>query len=389
MLALSLVAGCGEDASRTSAPGPVPGVAVPNGFGVGPDGLLAPGAAEYLRSLACAATSPRTESLPAVLQLVVDVSGSMNQSTPTTFGLTKWVVTRDALEAAVAALPSSTALGLLLFPNRTTSPSTTARAPSECLRVDARVPVRALGAADSPQRKLLSDSLLLATVDGNTPTHDAYTYALNQGLRASTLPGARAMLLVTDGAPTLSLGCIGLGTVSAPAPTAPIIEAIARARALGVRTFVIGSPGSEATVETGIDARPWLSAAARAGGTGAFDCTDEPHDFCHVDLTQSRDFSAALRQALQQIAREVVECSFELPPAPDDDPVDRVRVSVIYRDPSGDVLLRDEEQEHCEEGYRTEGDQVVLCSRTCQALQSDAAASIELLRHCGSTARPR
>lgn len=368
----------------------MPGISVPTGFGVGPDGALAPGAAEYLRSFACSAASARSESQAAVLQLVVDVSGSMNQSAPTTFGLTKWLVTRDALEAAVAALPSSTALGLLLFPNRTTSPSTTPRAPSECLRVDALVPVEPLGAADSAQRKLLTDSLLLATVDGNTPTHDAYTYALNHGLLPNTLAGARAMLLVTDGAPTLSLGCVGLGTVSAPAPTAPIVEAIASARSLGIRTFVIGSPGSEATVEAGVDARPWLSAAARAGGTGAFDCTDEPHNFCHVDLTHSRDFSAALGQALKQIAREVVECRFEVPPAPTDDPTTApLRVSVLYRHARGEVLLRQGEQEHCDTGYRIEGNQVVLCSRTCQALQADAAANIEILRACGSTARPR
>src|SRR5688572_9440293 len=101
------------------------------------------------------------------------------------------------------------------------------------------------------------------------------------------------MLLITDGAPTMSEGCNGgdgdNGQVQ-DMPTEPIIAEIAGAYAQGIRTFLIGSPGSEESAEeTGGDMRPWLSRAAVESGTDEAGCAVDGPNFCHMDMTRSEE----------------------------------------------------------------------------------------------------
>ena len=111
-------------------------------------------------------------------------------------------------------------------------------------------------------------------------------------MRPFMTSASRFMLLITDGAPTLADGCIG--DPPDVVDTQPIIDEIAGAEGEGIRTFIIGSPGSERNSMTGGDMRPWLSRAAMEGGTAAPSCTENGPNYCHMDMTQEPDFAAAL-----------------------------------------------------------------------------------------------
>ncbi len=111
------------------------------------------------------------------------------------------------------------------------------------------------------------------------------------------------MVLITDGLPTLTLECMGDvddgggfggGGMPQPVDSQPIVDEISQAREDGVRTFLIGSPGSEG-------GREWMSEAAILGATAAAGCRLDGDPYRHMDMTTAPDFSAALRAGLRQI----------------------------------------------------------------------------------------
>jgi hypothetical protein len=147
---------------------------------------------------------------------------------------------------------------------------------------------------------------LAITPAGGTPivgaTILAYKHVYQPGFS-----GEGHVILLTDGADSckaaydVSVGpadhIAGLIDVEAP-----------KALRLGIKTWVIGAPGSE-------PARQMLSNLARAGGTARRDCDPgspgaPESGNCHYDMTEG-DFQLALRNALEQIAT-VVTCQ---PPA--------------------------------------------------------------------------
>jgi hypothetical protein len=141
--------------------------------------------------------------------IVVDVSASMDD--PVSAATSKWEVTRIALTEAIATMPGSTLVGMLLYPNRQTTASDEPRPIAACVNVAGLVPVAPLSDPSMTQLdRLLSALWDDDVVDGGTPTHDAYIYALS-ALRVSVPEGPAHMLLITDGRPTFALGCVGTG----------------------------------------------------------------------------------------------------------------------------------------------------------------------------------
>src|SRR6185503_13178904 len=106
--------------------------------------------------------------------------------------------------------------------------------------------------------------------------------------------------LITDGTPTCDIEC-ACTEDNEPVDSQPLIEEAAAARASGVKTFVIGSPGSE-------DTREVLSKLATEGGTAKESCSDSGPTFCHFDMTREANLSTALGRALQQIAASLRSC---------------------------------------------------------------------------------
>ncbi len=147
---------------------------------------------------------------------------------------------------------------------------------------------------------------LAITPAGGTPIVGAAILAYKH-IYQPGFSGERHVILLTDGADSCkaaydnSIGpgdhIAGLIGVEAP-----------KALRLGIKTWVIGAPGSE-------PARQMLSNLARAGGTARKDCDpgspDNPQSGnCHYDMTEG-DFQLALRNAVEQIVT-VVTCQ---PPA--------------------------------------------------------------------------
>jgi hypothetical protein len=358
-----------------------------NGVRNGGTQTLTPAQAEAIEAGACAGWKAEVESQPALIQLVIDVSGSMKEEAPGTGRENKWQVTRTALRDAISGLPAETGVGALYYPNRDTQRSTMTRDVSQCVAVNQIMPVELLGGTSSDTNR----SELLASLDepaprGSTPTHDAFKYAFENGLRPSKLPGNRYMLLITDGAPTFALGCVGQGDT--PVPTDPIIEEVKRAKGEGTKTFIIGSPGSEESLD-GRDARPWLSRAAMEGGTAKPNCSENGPDFCHFDMTQVSDFAAALKDGLSQIAGQVVSCAYSIPTPPSGRTINTEAVNVVLSESGGssELVLRDDQGE-CSEGWQLVNNQVVLCEATCNRAKNDVGGKVALHFGCSSNSLP-
>lgn len=357
-----------------------------NGSGDGDGGTvdLPPGRLDELRDGSCAGWSAEPESAPAVLMMVVDVSGSMDRDAPGS-NRSKWSETHGALEGAIQDLPGTTGVGMLFFPNQETGTYRNPSDPSTCVTVDELIPVAPLGDPSSAFRDQIVDALDDVRPNGGTPTYDAYSVAYDS-LRNSNVPGHRFMLLITDGQPTYAESCVGNGRADNPVDTQPIIDQIAAAASQGIRTFVIGSPGSEETVDVGDDARPWLSRAAEAGGTATDGCSHDGPNYCHFDMVDEPNFGEGLRAALGAIAGQIVQCDYVLPEPPGDQQLDPEKVNVILTEGDGSqqLILRSDASA-CEEGwyYSDDGEQVLLCEGTCSRVKADAQAGLELLFGCG------
>ena len=202
-------------------------------------------------TMACAGekvTGQKGES--AVLLLVVDISLSMEERARGDMQ-TKLEATKEALNATFATLPDGLSIGLMFYPN---VPVRNAQNEEGyvCFEGEVAVPIAPLNTA---QRAALTTTAVTdVEADGHTPTHQAYQYALAQ-LQASGAEGQKYVVLITDGVPTFRSGVNA--RACRPASTAADRRRIASCEHdEHVKTFVVGSPGSEM-------ARTSLSAVAR------------------------------------------------------------------------------------------------------------------------------
>ena len=216
-LALSVVAaGCATSGEETGDPAASSTV------------ILNPGTGET-QTESCEATGAQAAFVPPIITFVVDTSGSMGFEMPE--GGTRWEVTRRALEDAVAALPEQAAVGVVYYPAAETEEDFCFAANSELF-----VPLAKL---DGQQRDEVAQSLEQTVPRGGTPTHDAYRYALFE-LGATELDGNRFIVLTTDGAAQVGLRCVNFYDHESM-----LADVRSGSEKFGVRTFVIGAPGSE------------------------------------------------------------------------------------------------------------------------------------------------
>jgi hypothetical protein len=307
----------------------------------------------------CAGQEAGTELAPSIIELLVDTSLSMDETAPGS-RRSKWLETRQAMLEAIDVMPGTASIGVVFYPDVEVGAM-------PCFDSQADVAIQSLGGTSSTQRTEIRDAFGKESPRGSTPTHDAYKYALTQ-VAAATQPGQRYLVLITDGTPTYSLGCKGSGTPQDPADPTPLIPEAASALGRGIKTFVIGSPGSE-------DARKSLSQMAEAGGTAKAGCSHNGPNYCHFDMTQQPDFGAALRDALASISGLALSCAYDVPPPPSGSTLDPNRVNVLFTPDGGDreVLLRGADGS-CSEGwqYSPNGKQILLCGDTCDRVRSSS-----------------
>lgn len=352
------------------------------------------GAQKKIDESACATWSGSVPHTKSVLEFLVDTSSSMGVATASTGSLTKWQVARSAILKSLAQLPAATQAGALLFPNQATGSNEQPLDASACVKLSAMVPIAELGTSTSTQRQWLKATFNAAEPKGGTPTDDALAYALGSGvlpLRAKDTAAQVGVIMLTDGQPTLLNGCRGLGTDVAAVDCQPVIDRIAQAAAQGVRTYVIGAPGSERDPQTGSDVRAWLSRAATAGQsspTGTCSESGSPR-FCHYDLSQVPDFKASLEDTLQTISSQLLSCSFSLPPVPSGALLAANGINVIYatnNERSEDFLITSDTADCTEHGwYSDTAGNIVLCPEACALVQQNPDAELRITVACQST----
>jgi hypothetical protein len=309
---------------------------------------------------ACVGQEAGTELAPALLELLVDTSLSMNEDAPGS-NRSKWVETRRVLLEGIDLMPTTTSVGVVFYPDVDTNAAT-------CFDGQADVAVEPLGGPRSSQRAQIRQAFQAQNPRGSTPTHDAYRYALDELARVTKV-GQRFLVLITDGTPTYALNCQGSGTPQDPADPTPLIPEAASALGRGMKTFVIGSPGSE-------DARTSLSQMAQAGGTATPGCSHDgrPH-YCHFDMTQETDFASALQGALASISGLALSCTYDIPPPPNGGVLDPGKVNVLFTPPDGDQqLIGRSPAGTCSDGWQYSSDQsqVLLCGETCDRVRASS-----------------
>jgi von Willebrand factor type A domain len=334
--------------------------------GTGPDFGDDPEEGSFNGDRACAGQTAGVETTPAVLQLVVDTSGSMNQGAPGTRS-SKWIVTRRAMLDAIDEMPASTSIGVVFYPDASIDEI------PRCFDEEADVAIQQLEGDRSPQRQRIQRAFETQSPDGGTPTHDAYRYAFDQ-LAASDAVGSRFVVVITDGTPTFSLGCVGTGLIEDPVDPTPLVGEASRSLERGVKTFVIGSPGSEG-------ARESLSRMAEAGGTAAAGCSHQGPNYCHFDMTEEQDFATALTRALGTISGLALSCSYDIPQPGGGQVLDPAKVNVLFTPPGAATeLIAQNAGGTCNEGwqYSENGSRVELCGSTCDRVRSsDGSLTLE------------
>jgi hypothetical protein len=408
--ALSLGCSEEEDGEGIAPGGPPPpggvggGGPVVNVGGAGPSGggapafdggtiRLTPEEASVIRNNQCASWVTQGEVQPAMLQLVVDISASMNEKAPGGSGQTRWEIAQAALLEAIVGvngpgLPASVSVGMLLYPGRQSGVSNMAQDPAMCVNVDAMVPPVELGPAGSAHRNEIRQGITTANLLPSTPTHDAYRYALEEGLVPAQFAGQKFMLLITDGAPTVSGDCMteSGGIEANGVDPQPIVDEVENAAENhDVRTFLIGVPGSEPN-------RQWMSAAAVLGGTAPPGCSvngGNGSDYCHLDMTTAPDFAKALRDGLNQVLGVVSPCTFSFAEPPPGQTIDPQKINVLLGGDDGDTLVVRDDTGDCSEGWQlTAGNEILLCADTCEAVQANPGTTVDVTFGCRSFREP-
>jgi hypothetical protein len=343
------------------------GVIIPNGgSGTAGDGGVTK----------CTGTEQGTTPLPPLLEFLIDYSGSMDQ-TPMGQTEKKYVATAKALEQAFTDMADGTGTGLIFYPN---VGSGKGGGGGMCINRQEAVKMQAL---DATVRGQLITQLQMKRTSGATPTHDAFNYAVDT-VAASTLMGNKYVVLVTDGSPTYALNCMGDGMTAVQ--NAPLIQAVSDANIMrGIKTFVIGSPGSEA-------ARADLSAMATQGGTAPPGCSDAGPTYCHFDMTTAPDLSAALNAAFKAITGSVITCNYTIPPPTNGMTVDPNLVNVKFTNSAGTVteVKKDPDPNGaCNSGwqYASNNTQIVLCPDTCDQVKADPMSKVNVVLGCKTTVR--
>ncbi|MFZ5893759.1 MAG: vWA domain-containing protein [Myxococcota bacterium] len=344
---------------------------------------ITPDQKKLITESACAGFLTEGETLPSVLQLVVDTSSSMSNRAPGSNNLSKWDVTRDALLDAIvgvngSGLPASVAVGMIFYPNVEYQVSTTPKPLETCVNTGAAVPIELLGPRGAPHRTRIGDAIQQVRLAQSTPTDDAYTYALENQLLPSTAIGKKFMLLITDGTPTLLKDCMNpTGQLSDVDPT-PIVEEITVAAREGINTFLIGSPGSEAN-------RTWMSRAAAIGGTAIAGCNINGPNYCHMDMTTEPDFAAALKAGLARVVGQITPCTFTFADPPAGQMIDANNINVVINSAGQSSLVVRDDMGTCTQGWQLTPDkEILLCPDTCAQIKSDSGASVDVVFGCNS-----
>lgn len=337
----------------------------------------------------CAAQSYVSPQLPASVLFVIDRSGSMACNAPPVQTVescntdpkrldpnqpSRWEITSSALDATFGSLTgTAAAVGISMFST------------DGYCGVDS-TPVVGVDLVDTRQLSALSDALHKATPAGGTPIVGSVISAyhhLHEELHAA---GNRYVVLITDGEESCGTHGNAMDTADLAAARTRLLETeVQNARTANIKTFVVGTPGSEG-------ARGFLSELAFRGGTGrSASCTHgDPTAAtgdCHYDLTTEKDFAAVLRSTLGKISSEARGCDFQAPGSGGDS------LNVQLSSPSTAPNCLPLDNRDCSTAangfqYAKHSDgtidytRVTLCGPACDLVKSDPTVVVDVILGC-------
>ncbi len=223
---------------------------------------------------------------------------------------------------------------------------------------------------------------------GGTPTRQVVdaTIAALQTLQSQQSDAKVALVLVTDGLPQ-----------SCPDTDVPaVVASVTAAAEEGIVTYVIGVKDPE----TPPAEPPW------AGGWACNDDDDAvPHqpnpdtlDNLHqiadaggtkeailIDTGNPAATKDALRMAIDRIRSEAISCDLERPPPPPGQTFDPDRVNVRYDSGDESVPLGFDSECSSDNAWRYKGGEtsvIELCPSTCESIQADPYASVQVEFGC-------
>lgn len=289
---------------------------------------------------ACGSVSLKTHTKPGNIVVVFDQSNSMKQPFQAGSGA-KWQVAEDALVAALTPIQGIVSGGAIFFPTQATGDT--------CSGVD---PI-----TSPPQIAIQGGPAFLTAFQGHfsapgwalilgTPLKLGLQEADKALPDPSPLMGARAVVLITDGAPTCD-------TVPANI-LAPVQAMFSR----GIKTYAVGLPGSAA-------AGTLLDKIAMAGGTMNYLTPADP---------------MALQMALGQIASSTIDqCTITLDPPP----ADKSKVHLIVTDamnPKGYEIM----ETTSGDGWTlsADGTTATLLGAVCEKAKAGGYSTIDFVYGC-------
>lgn len=334
----------------------------------------------------CGQSTITATSKPVNVLLVIDRSGSMT-SKPTGFSTDKWSAMKSAITSVVHVKDIS--FGLELFPNSLTMPIPTACA-DRCWEVPPGDSAVVVPVVSGDATVAAVTSKLEITPTGGTPTakalRAAYEYYVSGA--GKSLSGDRYVLLATDGGPNGATGLtcdrtgctsnIDRGDLTSDKPnycdasldphgplscldTAGTVTELTALANAGIKTFVVGIPGSEPYV-------PALDQFAVAGG--APKSATSPRYYA-----VTADGAEGLSATFTSIAKHLITtCNLQLQSNPPD--LSRLNVTV-----DGNIIAQ-AGPDGWDLDTTTSPPTVVLKGATCTAIQTNGAQSVQILFGC-------
>lgn len=307
----------------------------------------------------CRAEFASAELKPAHLSFALDVSGSMGKlDKPYHDPELKW---RPVVSAVRSFFEDEASAGISA--SLTFFPAADDKCDAEAY-LTPDVAMTELPSSDFGDAITAIDPETASDWRGGTPT-----LAVVQGsfdyldALATTVPDAAyALVLVTDGYPQ---GCDD----DAISSVATVIED-ARAR---FPTYVIGVENPDGGPDTVSD----LDSLAVAGGT---------ESAIFIDTGDPEKTSGALSEAIARIRQRSVACDALIPPAPGSSAFDPNKVNVSMQLAGETSMLGYDQSCEAESGWRYDDPDaptsIVLCPATCEVVQKDASAKLDVEFGC-------
>jgi len=336
--------------SGAAARGGPLGTGASNGGGLVGGGTAAQSGQGNNNGMNCAAVDQPLNKLPPDILIVLDKSGSMNDSadgtcTGTCGANSKWSQTTAALTQVITQTDATVNWGLKFF----ASPNG-----GMCgVNQGADVAIR-------PNNATAVNNAIGGQTPGNsTPTRSAID-AGSAYLKTVTEPNPKFLLLATDGLPNCMPGCSGQNGCSASDMTGAV-NAVMTASMAGFPTFVVGiATTSDATSDA------TLTAMANAGGHPRMGTPT------YYPVMNQQD----LVDALNAIVVIAGTCIFTIPTPPSTD-TDANHIGVKI---NGTEIKQD--TTHTDGWDYSGANQVQIYGPNCTAIMNNAVQSVQIVFKC-------